>query len=158
MYNDKSVGGRIHTSYQVLKMIRDVFIPFGVPRGSDMQGGQTQGSNAPNIYPVDHVTSMLLDGKCINIINIWKKHDISAGDDMILVLRKMVPNDYVLSRQTGSYNRQRFTGLPSVDIQGKGITNLEDRRKEGVWQLVPWVYNMNHHPPDPLEYDYRENG
>lgn len=37
MYDDKMVNQRIHTSYQVLKMVRDVFIPFGVPRGSDMQ-------------------------------------------------------------------------------------------------------------------------
>ena len=62
------------------------------------QGGQTQGSNAPNIYPVDHVTSMLMDGKCINLVNLWRRHDISSGDDMILVLKKMVPTEYVLSR------------------------------------------------------------
>ena len=37
MYDDKFVGGRIHTPWQVLKMVRDVFIPFGVPRGSDQQ-------------------------------------------------------------------------------------------------------------------------
>ena len=37
MYDDKQVGGRIHTPWQVLKMVRDIFIPFGVPRGSDMQ-------------------------------------------------------------------------------------------------------------------------
>lgn len=64
----------------------------------DTQGGQTQGSNAPNIYPVDHVTSMLMDGKCINLVNLWRRHDISSGDDMILVLKKMVPTEYVLSR------------------------------------------------------------
>lgn len=28
---------RIASSWQVLKVVRDVFIPFGVPRGSDMQ-------------------------------------------------------------------------------------------------------------------------
>ena len=102
---------------------------------------------------------MLMDGKCINLINIWKKHDISAGDDMILVLRKMIPNDYVLSRQSGSYNRQRFNELPhdAKSSNNSGI-NLEDRRRQGVWQLVPWVYNMCHTPEDPAEYDFRENG
>lgn len=37
MYNSKVVNQRIHTSWQVLKIVRDVFIPFGIPRGSDMQ-------------------------------------------------------------------------------------------------------------------------
>lgn len=102
---------------------------------------------------------MLLDGKCINLINLWKKHDISAGDDMILVLRKMVPNDYILSRQTGSYNRQRFTDLPNIRVPGVADEiDLEERRKEGVWQLVPWVYNLASSPPNPTEYDWRENG
>lgn len=127
---------------------------------------------------------MLLDGKCINIVNIWRqelalslslpgtrscchiltlahrrKHNISAGDSMILVLRKMIPNDYVLSRQTGSYNRQRFSDLPGkVYVEGTGELDLENRRAQGVWQLVPWVYNMADEPDNPTEYDYRENG
>ena len=37
MYDSRVQANRIHTSWQVLKMIRDVFVPFGVPRGSDMQ-------------------------------------------------------------------------------------------------------------------------
>ena len=37
MYDNQVVPGRISASWQVLKLVRDVFIPFGVPRGSDMQ-------------------------------------------------------------------------------------------------------------------------
>jgi hypothetical protein len=37
MYNDKVQHQRIHTSWQIAKLVSDVFIPFGVPRGSDMQ-------------------------------------------------------------------------------------------------------------------------
>lgn len=92
MYGKRNEQCRVASVWQVLQMVRDVFIPFGVPRGSDMQGGQTQGMNSNNIYPVDHITSMLMDGKCINIINIWRKHHISAGDDLILVLKKIVPD------------------------------------------------------------------
>lgn len=158
MYDDKLMHHRIHTSWQIAKIVRDIFIPFGVPRGSDMQGGQTQGTNAPNQFPVDHVTSMLMDGKCINLINMWRKHDISAGDDMILVLRKMVPGDYVLSRQSNSYNRQRFADLPTNAQTAAGTVDLEERRKAGVWQLVPWIYNTVDESPTPSEYDYRENG
>ena len=126
---------------------------------SVLQGGQTQGTSAPNMYPVDHVTSMLMDGKCINLINIWRKHDISAGDDMIMVLRKVIPTDYVLARQSGSYNRQRFTDLPTNAVdERQETTNLEERRQRGVWQLVPWVYDMSNEPENAAEYDYRENG
>lgn len=102
---------------------------------------------------------MLLDGKCQNLINIWRKHNISAGDDMILVLRRMVPGDYVLSRQTNSYNRQRFTDLPhDAQISSGGIENLDKRRNEGVWQLVPVIKDMAHAAEYPTMYDYRENG
>lgn len=87
------------------------------------------------------------------------RHDISSGDDMILVLKKMVPNEYLLSRQTNSYNRQVFTSM-TRDAKGPdgGSLDLEERRQAGVWQLVPWVYNMKHEPDDPTEYDFRENG
>lgn len=37
MYDDTAQHRRIHTSWQILKLVRDIFIPFGVPRGSDMQ-------------------------------------------------------------------------------------------------------------------------
>jgi hypothetical protein len=39
MYENKESVNRVHTVWQVLKMIRDIFIPFGVPRGSEMQVG-----------------------------------------------------------------------------------------------------------------------
>ena len=107
---------------------------------------------------------MLLDGKCQNLINIWRKHNISAGDDMVLVLRRIVPSDYVLSRQTNSYNRQRFTDLPhdarttTDGAAHPGSVNLDERRAMGVWQLVPVIKNMGHSSEYPCEYDYRENG
>lgn len=121
------------------------------------QGGQTQGTNIPNIFPVDHVTSMLIDGKCINLVNIWRKHDINAADDMILVLKKVVPEEYTLSRASG--NTQRFSNLPTNHpVDGQGPVNLEERRMDGVWQLVPWIYNRADEPEVASEYDYRDNG
>ena len=80
---------------------------------------------------------------------------------MILVLKKIVPTDYVLSRQTGSYNRQRFSDLPTnVKVGGSAGADIdmEERRRAGVWQLVPWVFSMADEPETPSEYDYRENG
>lgn len=37
MYDSKVEHKRIHMSHEVLKLVRDVFIPFGIPRGSDSQ-------------------------------------------------------------------------------------------------------------------------
>jgi hypothetical protein len=37
MYNDKAQHQEIRSVWQILKIVRDIFIPFGVPRGSDMQ-------------------------------------------------------------------------------------------------------------------------
>lgn len=131
-------------------------------------GGQTQGTNANNVFPVDHVTSLLLDGKCINIINVWRKHDVSAGDDLILILKKIQPHAYNLSRDTNTSNWQVFHELPT-NAQGPhgSIIDLRKRKDAGVWQLVPFVYDMSKDGnegwldsliPSDGDYDYRENG
>jgi hypothetical protein len=44
-------------------LVKHVIKPFGIPRGSEKQGGQHQGSNAPVYWPVDFVTAMVVDGK-----------------------------------------------------------------------------------------------
>jgi hypothetical protein len=44
-------------------LIKHVIKPFGIPKGSEKQGGQHQGSNSPVTWPVDFVTAMLIDGK-----------------------------------------------------------------------------------------------
>jgi hypothetical protein len=45
----------------------------------------------------------------------------------------------------------------TVEGMGEPI-DLEARRREGVWQLVPEVYDICHLPDNPGEYDYLENG
>lgn len=131
-------------------------------------GGQTQGTNANNVFPVDHITSLLLDGKCINIINLWRKHEISAGDDLILILKKIVPKAYNLSRDSNTSNWQVFGDMRTnaVDTMG-GLQDLKVRQEEGVWQLIPFVYDwskdgnddwLNGLIPSDGDYDYRQNG
>jgi hypothetical protein len=134
-----------------------------------LQGGQTQGTDANNVFPVDHVTSLLLDGKCINIINLWRKHEISAGDDLILILKKIRPNAYNLSRDTNTANWQVFGDLPTnaTSAVNFGTENLQMRKDAGVWQLVPFVHDwaddgnddwLGKLLPSDGEYDYRVNG
>jgi hypothetical protein len=59
-----------------------------------------------------------------------------------------------------SGNTQRFSNLPTnVKVDGlEGVIDLEERRNQGVWQLVPWVYSIADEPDLASEYDYRENG
>ena len=45
-------------------IIKNIITPFGVPRGSEKQGGQHEGLGAKRItYPVDFVTALVVDGK-----------------------------------------------------------------------------------------------
>lgn len=63
--------------------------------------------------------------------------DASTGDDMILVLKKIIPHDYVLSRQSGSYNRQTFSDLRK-DVRVEGMPDpidLEERRMQGKFSF-----------------------
>lgn len=68
-------------------LIKHVIKPFGIPRGSEKQGGQHQGSNSPVTWPVDFVTAMVVDGKVINLVNFWKHDDINAGGVCLVCVR-----------------------------------------------------------------------
>jgi hypothetical protein len=111
---------------RLLQIVANVFVPFGIPRGSEMQGGQTQGTGRPDQFPVDHVTALLLDGKCQNLVNIWRKQAVSAGDDMILRLTKATPKRYTLTRYTEHANTQTFDDA---------IFGVDARIQRRVWQL-----------------------
>jgi hypothetical protein len=65
--------------------IQDFIRPLGVVIGSDKQGGQHQGGGAVDA-PVDFVVTIIVDGICDNMLNLWRRTDIRAGDDLMLVL------------------------------------------------------------------------
>lgn len=95
------------------------------------------------------MTSLLLDGKCQNLVNIWRKERVNAGDDMILKFKRvMMPaGRYALSRQSNSENIQNFCDSDE---------DVKERMRRGIWQLHPHVRNMGDRPSesDGL-YDYR---
>jgi hypothetical protein len=70
----------------VSMFIQDYIRPLGVVVGSDKQGGQHQGSGAAVDAPVDFVVTILVDGMCDSLRNLWRRTDIRAGDDLLLVL------------------------------------------------------------------------
>lgn len=49
-------------------LVKHVIRPFGIPTGSERQGGQHQGSNSAITWPVDFVTTLTIDGLVINMV------------------------------------------------------------------------------------------
>ena len=114
-------------------IIKHVITPFGVPRGSDKQGGQHQGVvNKAVTWPVDFVTAMVIDGKVINLMNFWKHDELNAGDDLMLYLSDSPSTNYVLSHHAKSMQTQNFRGLSKWG-----------EKMECIYQLTPGVSSSN---------------
>ena len=113
--------------------------PFGVVHASDKQGGQHQKNSGPiATWPVDYVTTQVVDGKVQNMTNIWRHKDISAGDDLILRLC-FIENvtDYTLVGYPACYTRRNF------DAWGNDASETR-----GVWQLVPDIFDIVYREPE----------
>jgi hypothetical protein len=85
-YTPADFRGGPYQHRNVSMFIQDFIRPLGVVIGSEMQGGQHQGSGGAVDFPVDHVVTILVDGLCDNMLNMWKRTDIKAGDDLLLAL------------------------------------------------------------------------
>ena len=66
------------------RFVRDCISPLGVVIGSEKQGGQTQGTNAANDWPVDFVATICVDGFNENMVNLWRRCKVDAGDQLLL--------------------------------------------------------------------------
>jgi hypothetical protein len=79
--------GHEHHYKNLSLFLQDYVRPLGVVIGSENQGGQHQGDNRGAVdFPVDYVVTILVDGLCDNLVNLWKRAEIKAGDDLLLVL------------------------------------------------------------------------
>lgn len=120
-------------------MIREVIRPFGVPKGSEKQGGQHQGLvNRSVTWPVDLVTTLLIDGKVINLVNFWRQDEISAGDDLIFYLKEHASTEYVLSHHPKSYKKLRFPALKHFEIPRILATTPNENTAERELQQRLW--------------------
>ena len=113
------------TLEDVVRFVRTCVRPFGVARGSEKQGGQNEATSSPATWPVSFVTSLTIDGKESNVINVWHHLDLSAGDDLVLRLKPMPVRPYTLNHYYKSVKRQ------SWGTQG-----------HCVWQLVPDIMHL----------------
>jgi hypothetical protein len=122
-------------------LTQQVIRPFGVPVGSSKQGGQDQGVVQRTVtWPTDHVLSLLVDGKCKNMLNFWRSpHEpIQAGDDLIFKIEKKMFIDYELSSHDRSFVHKSFSEY------------WERADHPGYYQMVPCTHN----PGLPVTFSY----
>jgi hypothetical protein len=116
----------------VVDLVRHCIRPFGIARGSERQGGQNEATPSPATWPVSFVTSVTLDGKESNVMNMWHHVGISAGEDLVLRLKLMPLCPYTLNHYYKGVKRQSW-----------GFTD------KYVWQLVPDKFHLE--PPGEEE-------
>jgi hypothetical protein len=130
------------TSYKrmvVDYLVQNVIKPFGVPRGSEKQGGQHQGLiNKSVTWPVDLVTSVVVDGRVINMVNFWKNETIHAGDDLLLYVEETECRQYVLSHHHSNVCNYSFQTLPkeSMHMMDKYNETYKQQAKRCMHHLV----------------------
>ena len=127
-------GGRPIGLSDLVHFVRHCVRPFGVVRGSEKQGGQSEMTNSPATWPVPAIVTLVIDGKEANVINVWHGHDLHAGEDLVLRLKLMPLQTYTLNHYYKGFARK------SYDVKGKY-----------VWQLVPDVMAMELKPKEDLE-------
>ena len=124
-------------------IIRNLCKPFGIAHGSEKQGGQHEGGMSPVTWPVNFVITLTLDGKDANVVNIWHRYNIEAGNDLVLRL-KAVPlpsgNRYVLNHFAKGLAEKTF----SPNLMGQIAQNVPGNHAiTHVWQLVPDIFTLS---------------
>jgi hypothetical protein len=130
-------------NYEDIKhIVRHLIRPFGIAHGSEKQGGQHEGSMSPVTWPVNLVISLTLDGKEANMINIWHRHNIMAGADLVLRLKPMpLPRSrkYTLNHYPKGLIERTFSDNLLGQIRAlPGGTDITH-----VWQLVPDTFSFS---------------
>jgi len=62
-------------------------------------------------WPVDYVTAIVVDGRVINLGNLWRGDDICSGDELCLNLQEVTAfniGTYSLSNHVKSHVSQTF--------------------------------------------------
>ena len=136
-------AGRQYNFEDIKCLTRHLCRPFGVAHGSEKQGGQHEGGYSPVTWPVNFVISLVLDGKDANVVNIWHRHDVEAGNDLVLRLKLVTlppGNKYTLNHYSKSLMEKTFsTNLLDQIAQNGAVPH----RFTHIWQLVPDVFSLD---------------
>lgn len=126
-------------------LVKHVIRPFGIPTGSERQGGQHQGSNSAITWPVDFVTTLTIDGLVINMVNFWRHDDLNSGDDLMLYVEDRPYQEYVLSHHPKNVKKQVFPSLKAwefpaafAQMHDEHSTNISPATMamERLWDLI----------------------
>lgn len=92
---------------RIWNFIKTYLAVYGVQHGSDMQGGQHEGSKTRVVTTnaTDYVASFAVEGKILKMNNLWRAYDINENDDLVLALRYMPPQQSNLLFNLSSSNR-----------------------------------------------------
>jgi len=130
----------VYNFEDIRHLCRHLCRPFGVAHGSEKQGGQHEGGLGPVTWPVPFVISLVLDGKDANVVNIWHRFNVEAGNDLVLRL-KLVPlppgNKYTLNHYGKGLIEKSF----SENLMNQ-ITAAGGYRVTHIWQMVPDVFSL----------------
>ena len=82
----------------------------------------TQGSASAVTYPVSAISSLAVGGRIENMVNVWREHGFSAGDDLTFHL-EYLPIASRLVWQT-SFAKACITNITSVCTTKPGTGGL----------------------------------
>ena len=138
----------VYTLEDVKHLCRHLCRPFGVAHGSEKQGGQHEGGMGPVTWPVNFVISLILDGKDANVVNIWHRYNVEAGNDLVLRL-KHVPlppgNKYTLNHYGKGLVEKSFS--ENLMDQVANSPRAQGNRVTHIWQLVPEIFSLEMERP-----------
>jgi hypothetical protein len=114
--------------------VRDCIAPFGVVIGSEHQGGQHEGTNMAVDWPVNFVATVCVDGFNENMVNIWRRCQVGAGDQLMLILARECWTTDAVSKTM----QTRADKTCNLNHYFKGrISQTFDHWDDKAFQLVP---------------------
>ena len=78
-----------YTMENIFNFIRSYIFPYGVMHGPYTAGGLHEGNTDPFIVTTDYMAAFAIEGKLMHVMNLWRAHDVSEDDDLVLQMRFM---------------------------------------------------------------------
>lgn len=96
-------------------------VPWGVAAGSEKQGGQHEMTLAPVTGAASHMSTLTLDGRNFDIINIWSNVQVHAGDLLTFHLQRVA-----LPKRAKVYGLNHY--YKSMTVEASPFT-LQDKQR-----------------------------
>lgn len=118
-------------------ILTNVIVPFGIPVGSEKQGGQHERVDSIVTWAVNYSTTMFVDGYVRSFVNLWINKDISAGDQLGFYLKKTTPTQNDIAFTLNHYPKAVVRKSFSSSIVNKFLNGTVS-----IFQLSPCIVNQ----------------